>query len=101
MKTKVFTWKSKIHGLTAEWLGESISVRLQSELSASLKQSLRLQIKAMVAAFHVDLIEVRFTPKTVKIMVSESQDGILNPKKIRTALRQLVTTVSVSPFVKF
>jgi hypothetical protein len=96
MKTKSFIRKSKRYELKAEWLGESISVRLQTELSASLKQSLRLQIKSVLARFKVDLMQVKFTPKTVTIKVVETQEAILDTKAIQTELRKLVTAIAIA-----
>jgi arginine repressor len=90
---KIFSRRSKRHDLIAEFLVESISVRLQSEINTSLKQLLRVQIKATVARFKAELTCIKFTQKTVTIKVVETQQAILDAKAIRAELRKLVTAV--------
>ncbi len=93
---KIFSRRSKRHALKAEWLGESISVRLQTEMTAQLQQFLRSQIKTMLARFKVDLMQVKFTSKTVTVKVSETQEAILDTKAIRAELRKLVTAIAIA-----
>lgn len=97
MKIKSFVRKSKRHGLIAESLCESISVRLESEIPVQLQQLLRTQISAMLARSEVDLLQVKFTPKSLIVKALETQDAILNGEAIRTELRKLVTAIAPAP----
>jgi hypothetical protein len=113
---KIFSRRSKRHDLIAEFLVESISVRLQSEINTSLKQLLRVQIKATVARFKADgerylsylTLELKFSLPTlsasqkeeiqtiVTAVITEANAELLDIKFIRKQLNVTVTASQTS-----
>lgn len=77
-------------GVTNEWEYQTINVRRKLSLNQQSLKPMCDEIKAILEILHVSLIRIKVTEKSVSVLVSETQDALLNVVMIRKALRKIV-----------